>query len=86
MSARSCRPTIVDTPIASINFPYQNADGLADFQAAGRHTNIGLLTNGETLPGAKERARHTDVKMTMKNAHIGTRSGEGFGELFVPGV
>lgn len=51
---------------------YETPEGIADFHAAGRHTDItGLLTNGATLPEAKELARHTDVKMTMRYAHIG---------------
>ena len=51
---------------------YETPKGIADFHAAGRHTYItGLLTNGATLPEVKELARHTDVKMTMKYAHVG---------------
>lgn len=39
---------------------------------AGRHTYITeLLRNGASLPEAKELARHTDVKMTMRYTHIG---------------
>jgi integrase/recombinase XerC len=50
---------------------YETPEGIADFHAAGRHTYItGLLTNGATLPEAKELARHSDVKMTMKYAHV----------------
>jgi integrase len=63
---------MVKKDLERVGIPYQNADGIADFHAAGRHTYItGLLTNGATLPEAKELARHTDVKMTMKYAHIG---------------
>jgi len=51
---------------------YETEDGIADFHAAGRHSHITeLLRNGTSLPEAKELARHSDVKMTMKYAHIG---------------
>ncbi len=63
---------MVKKDLERVGIKYENADGIADFHAAGRHTYItGLLTNGATLPEAKEFARHTDVKMTMKYAHIG---------------
>jgi site-specific recombinase XerD len=52
--------------------PYRTEEGIADFHAAGRHTYITqLLRNGVSLPAAKELARHTDVKMTMRYTHIG---------------
>lgn len=52
--------------------PYETAEGIADFHAAGRHTHITeLLRNGASLPEAKELARHADVKMTMRYTHIG---------------
>src|SRR5690606_35188193 len=55
-----------------VGIPYETPDGIADFHAAGRHTHITeLLRNGATLPEAKELARHTDVKMTMRYTHIG---------------
>ncbi len=45
--------------------------GTADFHADGRHTHITeLLRNGATLPEAKELARHSDVRMTMRYTHI----------------
>ncbi|BBO35201.1 tyrosine-type recombinase/integrase [Lacipirellula parvula] len=51
---------------------YKTKEGVADFHAAGRHTYITqLLRHGASLPEAKELARHTDVKMTMRYAHIG---------------
>lgn len=63
---------MVKKDLERVGIPYQTPEGIADFHAAGRHTYItGLLTNGATLPEAKELARHTDVKMTMKYAHIG---------------
>lgn len=51
---------------------YETLDGIADFQATGRHTLITeLLRNGVSLPVVKGLARHTDVKMTIRYAHIG---------------
>ena len=55
-----------------VGIPYENEDGVADFHAAGRHTHITeLLRNRATLPEAKELARHSDIKMTMKYTHVG---------------
>lgn len=63
---------MVKKDLERVGIPYQTAEGIADFHAAGRHSFItGLLTNGATLPEAKELARHADVKMTMKYTHIG---------------
>ncbi len=54
--------------------PYQTHEGIADFHAAGRHSHLTeLLRNGASLPEAMGLARHSDVKMTMKYAHIGIR-------------
>jgi integrase len=63
---------MVKKDLERIGIPYENEDGIADFHAAGRHTHITeLLRNGATLPEAKELARHSDIKMTMKYTHIG---------------
>ncbi len=63
---------MVRKDLERVGIPYENEDGIADFHAAGRHTHITeLLRNGATLPQAKELARHSDVKMTMKYTHIG---------------
>ena len=63
---------MVKKDLERVQIPYQTDEGIADFHAAGRHTHITeLLRNGTSLPEAKELARHTDVKMTMKYAHIG---------------
>ncbi len=63
---------MVKKDLERIGIPYENADGIADFHAAGRHTHITeLLRNGATLPEAKELARHSDIKMTMRYTHIG---------------
>jgi integrase len=63
---------MVKKDLARVGIPYETDEGVADFHAAGRHTYITeLLRNGASLPEAKELARHTDVKMTMRYTHIG---------------
>lgn len=63
---------MVKLDLERVGIAYETPEGIADFHAAGRHTHITeLLRNGATLPEAKELARHSDVKMTMKYAHIG---------------
>lgn len=63
---------MVKKDLERAGIPYEMEAGIADFHAAGRHTHItDLLRNGATLPEAKELARHSDVKMTMRYAHIG---------------
>ncbi|MDZ4686573.1 MAG: tyrosine-type recombinase/integrase [Planctomycetaceae bacterium] len=63
---------MVQKDLALAGIPYDNEDGVADFHAAGRHSHITeLLRNGASLPEAKELARHSDIKMTMKYVHIG---------------
>lgn len=52
--------------------PYKTAEGYADFHASDRHTYITeLLRNGVSLPEAKELARHSDIKTTLRYTHIG---------------
>lgn len=63
---------MVKKDLERVKIPYKTREGVADFHAAGRHTYITqLLRHGASLPEAKELARHTDVKMTMRYAHIG---------------
>jgi integrase len=63
---------MIQKDLEAAGIPYRTDDGIADFHAAGRHTHItGLLKNGVTLVEAKELARHSDVRMTMKYTHIG---------------
>jgi integrase/recombinase XerD len=63
---------MVKKDLERVGIPYETEDGVADFHAAGRHTHITeLLRNGATIAEAKELARHTDVKMTMRYTHIG---------------
>ena len=63
---------MVQKDLERVGIPYETAEGIADFHAAGRHSHVtGLLRNGATLVQAKELARHADVRMTMKYTHIG---------------
>ncbi len=63
---------MVKKDLERVGIPYVTPEGIADFHAAGRHTHITeLLRNGASVPEAKELARHSDVKMTMKYVHIG---------------
>jgi len=63
---------MVKKDLERVGIPYETADGIADFHAAGRHTHITtLLRNGASLPEAKQLARHSDVRMTMRYTHIG---------------
>ena len=63
---------MVKKDLEAAGIPYTTPEGTADFHAAGRHTHITeLLRNGATLVEARELARHTDVRQTMKYAHIG---------------
>ncbi len=70
--ARRRTSLMVKKDLVRAGIPYETPEGIADFHAAGRHTHITeLLRNGATLPEAKELARHTDIKMTLKYTHIG---------------
>ena len=63
---------MVKKDLERVGIPYKDDRGVADFHAAGRHSYVtGLLRNGASLPEAKELARHSDVKMTMRYTHIG---------------
>ncbi len=64
---------MVRKDLERVGIPYKDDQGrVADFHAAGRHTHITeLLRNGASVPEAMELARHSDVKMTMRYAHIG---------------
>ena len=64
---------MVKKDLERADIPYRDKKGrVADFHAAGRHTHITeLLRNGASVPEAKELARHSDVRMTMKYTHIG---------------
>ena len=63
---------MVKKDLERVGIPYVTGEGIADFHAAGRHTHItSLLRNGASLPEARQLARHSDVRMTMKYTHIG---------------
>jgi site-specific recombinase XerC len=63
---------LVKKDLARIGIPYETAEGVADFHASGRHSYVtGLLRNGASITEARELARHSDVRMTMKYTHIG---------------
>ncbi len=63
---------MVRKDLERVGIPYQTAEGIADFHAAGRHTHITeLFRNGASVPEAQALARHSDVKMTMRYTHIG---------------
>ena len=65
---------MVKSDLERVGIPYRTSEGVADFHAAGRHTFVTqLLRSGATLPEAKELARHSDIKMTMRYAHIGMK-------------
>jgi integrase len=63
---------MVKKDLERAGIPYVTEEGIADFHASGRHTYITeLLRNGVSLPEAKELARHSDIKTTMRYTHIG---------------
>ena len=63
---------MVRMDLERVGIPYENDEGIADFHASGRHTYITeLLRKGASLPEAKELARHSDIKTTMRYTHIG---------------
>lgn len=63
---------MVKLDLERVGIPYKTPEGVADFHAAGRHTYVTeLLRNGVSLVEARELARHSDVRMTMKYTHIG---------------
>jgi len=63
---------MVKLDLQRIGIPYITDEGVADFHAAGRHTYITeLLRKGVSIVEARELARHSDVRMTMRYTHIG---------------
>jgi site-specific recombinase XerD len=70
--ARRKAARMVRKDLERVGILYKTKDGVADFHAAGRHTHITeLFRNGASLPEAKELARHSDIKTTMRYTHIG---------------
>ena len=63
---------MVKKDLERVGIPYETPEGVADFHASGRHSYVtGLLRNGASITEARELARHSDVRMTMKYTHIG---------------
>ncbi len=63
---------MVRKDLERVGIPYESEDGIADFHASGRHTYITeLLPNGASSTEAKELARHSDIKKTMKPSTSG---------------
>jgi len=63
---------MVKKDLERVGIPYQTDEGIADFHAAGRHSHVTeLLRSGASLPEARELARHSDIRTTMKYTHIG---------------
>jgi site-specific recombinase XerD len=63
---------MVKKDLERAEIPYETPAGIADFHAAGRHTHVTELLRSEaSLPEARQLARHSDVRMTMKYTHIG---------------
>ncbi len=66
---------MVQHDLAAAGIPYQCPEAkFADFHAARRHSFITALLSakcGATLTEARELARHGDIRMTMRDTHIG---------------
>ena len=63
---------MIKKDLERVGIPYRTEEGTADFHAVGRHTHITeLLRNGASLVEARELARHSDIRMTMRYTHIG---------------
>ena len=88
MLARRKTWRMVKKDLERVGIPYETEAGIADFHAAGRHTHITeLLRNGASLVEAKELARHTDIKTTMRYTHIGLKDqARAVGALRMPKV
>jgi hypothetical protein len=63
---------MVKNDLERLGIPFETPDGIADFDAAGRHSHItGLVRSGATIMEAKELARHADIRQTAKYTHLG---------------
>ena len=63
---------MIKKDLERVGIPYRTEEGTADFHAVGRHTHITeLLRNGASLVEARELARHSDIRMTIRYTHIG---------------
>jgi integrase len=62
---------MVRKDLERVGIPYETAEGIADFHAAGRHSHItGLLNEGVPLHVVQRQARHGDIRMTMRYTHV----------------
>lgn len=63
---------MVKKDLERVGIPYETTAGIADFHASGRHSYITeLFRNGVSITDARQLARHSDVKMTMRYTHVG---------------
>jgi site-specific recombinase XerC len=63
---------MVKKDLESIDIPYETAEGVADFHAAGRHSHVTeLFRSGASPSQVRELARHSDIRMTMRYTHLG---------------
>ena len=63
---------MVKKDLERAGIPYKTHEGDADFHAAGRHTHIsGLFRTGASNTQARELARHSDMKTTLRYTHVG---------------
>ena len=66
------RGVMMKKELARAGSRYETEEGTADLHAVGRHTHITEpLRNGASLVEARELARHSDIRMTMRYTHIG---------------
>jgi site-specific recombinase XerD len=77
---------MVKKDLERVGIPYETAEGIAEFHAAGRHSHItGLIRSGASIMEAKELARHADIRQTAKYTHIGMEDrAEALGNLPSP--
>jgi site-specific recombinase XerC len=63
---------MVKKDLEHAGIPYETPEGIADFHACGRHSHVTeVIRSGASLPKARELARHSDIRTTMKYTHIG---------------
>lgn len=72
-----CKKTwlMVKKDLERVGIPYETAEGVADFHASGRHSYVSqLFESGASITEARQLARHSDVKMTMRYTHVSLES------------
>lgn len=63
---------MVKLDLERVGIPYETAEGVADFHAAGRHSHVTeLFRSGASPTQVRELARHSDIRMTMRYTHVG---------------